>query len=131
MLQFLLSLVELLKSFPKLGWWGLRYFFSSKHIVQPPSHSESSNIQQLPLTTLPALHKKWNFPLRIFSVNVTKSTGTFVQCCVFDVVSENLITFVVILLFLKIKDIAIQEKPTCFEGQAVCNAQLCGNISPH
>ena len=42
------------------------------------------------------------------------------QCCVFDVVSENLITFVVILLFLKIKNIAIQEKPTCLEEQAVC-----------
>ena len=30
-----------------------------------------------------SLHKKWSFPLRISSVNVTKSAGNFVQCFTF------------------------------------------------
>ena len=51
------------------------------------SINKASNVSSLPF--LQTLHKKWSFPLRIFSVNMTKSVANFIHMLFQDFLMFN------------------------------------------
>ena len=59
----------------KFWWWYLKAICSKllKILYKPSTFKNSVSIHNRGLQVLPTLHRKWSFPVRISSVNLTKS----------------------------------------------------------
>ena len=78
---------EVAKSFHKNRFlvWKFRLFsFNYVSSLGKQANNWAQFPSKLPMLSPWTLHKKWSFPLRISSVNVTKSAGNFFFDCFYE-----------------------------------------------